>query len=94
VFQYKFKEQWLVTAEKIRKAAKVADTLQVPFIGFFYLAKEDALYFETIWKPETSWNVKIENKMSRTQATVNGGTIVRENAYIDMTNAKILIGKR
>lgn len=94
VFQYKFKEQWLVTAEKIRKAAKVADSLQVPFIGFFYLAKEDALYFETIWKPETGWNVKIENKMSRTQATVNGGTIVRENAYIDMTNAKILIGKR
>jgi len=93
-FRHHFDEQWLVTAEKIRKGAKVAEFLHVPFIGFFYLAKEDALYFETLWKPNKGWNVKIETKMSKTQATVNGGKIVRENAYIDMTNAKILMGHR
>lgn len=89
-FKTKFKNQWLITFEKILKAKQTAELLSVPFVGFLYLVEDDILLFETIWKPEIGWNVGIEIEKTETQATINGGLIYRDNAYLNMANAKIL----
>lgn len=91
-FAIDHKHKWLVTDEKIRKAQAVAEALQVPFVGFLFIPEASALFFETLWHPQKGWMVNIEVKETRTQATINGGSIVRKNAYIDMSKAKLLIG--
>lgn len=89
-FKNTFGNLWLVTFEKILKAKTTAELLSVPFVGFLYLVEDDILLFETIWKPHYGWNIKIEIDKTETQATINGGSIYRDNAYINMENAKIL----
>jgi len=84
--------KWLVTAEKVDKAQKVAEAMCVPFVGFLYLPDQDILLYQSIWKPAHGWVVGIERKNTKTQATINGGKIWRHNAYIDMTNAKMIMG--
>ena len=92
IFALEHKSRWLVTDEKIRKAQQIAEALQVPFLGFLYMPETDALLFETLWHPEKGWKVDIEVKETQTQATINGGKIVRRNAYIDMSRAKLIMG--
>jgi hypothetical protein len=81
-----------VTDEKIRKAQQIAEALQVPFVGFLYMPETDALLFETLWHPSKGWTVDIQVKETETQATINGGKILRKNAYIDMSKAKLIMG--
>jgi hypothetical protein len=83
-----YDEMWLITYDKITRAVEVAKALQVPFIGFLYFPKEKTLLVKKIWDPEKGFDVMMEIRKSRTQATVNGGSIVRDNAYIDMREAK------
>jgi hypothetical protein len=86
--------KWLVTTEKIQKGRYVAEALQVPFIGFLYLVDEDVLLHQALWKPYWGWTSFIEERKTRTQSTVNGGSIVRENSFIDMSNAKSIKGNK
>jgi hypothetical protein len=92
IFALEHKSRWLVTDEKIRKAQQIAEALQVPFVGFLYMPETDALFFETLWHPNKGWTVDIQVKETQTQATINGGKIVRKNAYIDMSRAKLIMG--
>jgi hypothetical protein len=85
--------RWLVTNEKLQKAQVIAAGLSVPLIGFLYMPEQDLLLYNSLWKPEKGWVVDIETKTTKTQATINGGTAWRENAYIDMTNSKMIIGQ-
>lgn len=84
--------KWLVTADKLDKAQKIADALCVPFVGFLYLPTQQILLYQALWKPQQGWMVPIERKNTKTQATINGGQIWRHNAYIDMTSAKMITG--
>jgi hypothetical protein len=92
IFAIEHKSRWLVTDEKIRKAQQIAEALQVPFVGFLYMPETDALLFTTLWHPASGWTVDIQVKETQTQATINGGKIVRRNAYIDMSRAKLIMG--
>lgn len=88
-FRQNFDSKWLVTFDKIIKAKSVADSLCVPLVGFLYLKECDTLLMTTIYRNKMFLvNMTIEN--TRTQRTVNGGEIVRSNAYIDMNTAHIL----
>jgi hypothetical protein len=88
-FKDSYKSQWLVTYKKIRDCCDAADLLSVPFVGFLYIQPSNVLLMKSIYE-----NGKFKQSFSvdqtRTQATTNGGSIVRDNAYIDMTNAKAL----
>jgi len=84
--------KWLVTTEKIHKGRYVAEALQVPFLGFLYLVDEDVLLYQVLWEPKFGWKPEIEERITRTQSTVNGGSIMRENSFIDMSNAKQIKG--
>jgi len=89
-----YKKQWLVTQKKLDNGAKIAESLQTKFVGFLYLPQADMLLVKTLWNPNLGWSVIIEKRHTKTQATINGGSIVRENAYIDMSEALILNGEK
>jgi len=89
-FRSEYDNQWLVTFEKITKAAEVANALQVPFVGWLYLPAEKTLLFKTIWRPVEGFVADLAVTQSKTARTINGGSVMRANAYIDMKDAKIL----
>ena len=91
-FSVTWESKWLVTAEKIKKGAHIAQELCVPFVGFLYLPEAKILMFKTLWHPDKGWVADLIEKETRTQATVNGGSIVRLNAFIDMSDAKTIFG--
>jgi hypothetical protein len=90
-FDYEYDCLWLVTLEKVLKAVEVAKGLCVPFYGFLYFPRETTLLAERIYEPKEGFRVGMKVINSKTQATVNGGAIWRDNAYIDMSAAKRLI---
>jgi hypothetical protein len=94
-FRVLYESRWLVTAKKIEDGVDIARGLYVPFVGFLYIPSDDVLLHQTIWKPgQHGYACNVDIRNTRTQATVNGGSIVRENAYVDMSNARALTGRR
>lgn len=91
-FSVTWESKWLVTADKIKRGAHIAQELCVPFVGFLYLPEPKILMYKTLWKPDKGWTTDLAEKETRTQATVNGGSIVRLNAFIDMSDAKTIFG--
>ena len=87
-FQNARESEWLVTYIKIVKAVQVADMLCVPLVGFLYLVPDKVLLYQTIY--DQQYVVKMRIDQTRTQETINGGEIVRSNAYIDMSAAKVI----
>jgi len=85
----KFKGEWLVTAEKLHECIAVCRALEIPFFGFLYLVDEKKLLIQRIWNPKTDRTVRIRTDRTATQKTINGGTIIRENAFIDMHTCKV-----
>jgi hypothetical protein len=90
--EHEYRWEWLVTTEKIEKGRYVAEALQVPFIGFLDLVDDDVLLYHTLWKPDYGWVPDIKTRETRTQYSVNGGSALRENSFIDMSNAKYIKG--
>lgn len=88
-FRGQFNNEWLLTRAKFDTAAFHAALLYVPLVGFLYLVPSKVLLVKKLWHPVTGFSTGIRNEETRTQATVNGGTAVRLNAFIDMTDAKI-----
>lgn len=82
--------EWLVTFDKVTRCIDAAKALQVPFVGFLYFPREKMLFSKTIFHPIHGMEVSMRVEHSTTQATVNGGKIARDNAYIDMSTAKRL----
>lgn len=78
--------KWLVTADKIDRCVNVSKSLGVDFRGFLYLVPEKTLLIVPIWSYEYGYVCQIDREMTETQATVNGGTAIRENAYIHVEN--------
>jgi hypothetical protein len=83
-----WKDEWLVTMEKIEQAKAAAAALCVPLYGFLFLADEGVLLTQKITDEAGQYEVKFRCEKTQTQKTVNGGSVVRCNAYIDMSNAK------
>lgn len=91
-FVVTYKKRWLVTQKKIDQGAELAHTLHTDFVGFLYFPSADVLLVKSLWKPATGWTTDIKTEQTRTQATINGGSAVRYNAYIDMTGSLVLRG--
>lgn len=89
-FQGKFKHSWLVTHEKIEGARNVAMSLGVGLTGFLYLKKSDVLLVAPISNKEGLYKRVLRIEATQTQRTINGGLAIRNNSYIDMSDAVIL----
>jgi len=88
LFQTEYRERWLITAEKVDRLIDIANAMHVSLFGFLYLKRDDLLLAKTIFNIKTGELVKIERFETETQATCNGGTARRLNAFIDMSGAK------
>lgn len=87
----KYDNKWLVTEDKLIKSAAIADAMCVPLVGFLYLVPDDALVYRELWKPEKGWVCKREVQNTKTPKHINGGgDVIRANAFIDMSDAKVL----
>ena len=84
----KYSWRWLVTFEKIVMAQNIARQLHVPLVGFLYCIPDKTLLVHTIWNPKTGY-CDFEVMKTKTQATVNGGDATRDNAYINVKEAKV-----
>lgn len=82
-FKTEYKNEWLITAEKVESSLKLAQQFCVPLYGFLYLVKDDVLLIANLSK------AKMYKKFTKTQKTINGGKIVRENSFVSMENASI-----
>jgi hypothetical protein len=84
----KWDTEWLVTYAKIEAGRQTAMALGVPFIGFLYLIPDDLLITKQLSNANGEWTCDFRTALTETQETINGGKIVRENAYINLTDAK------
>ena len=88
-FQVNYKNEWLVTWSKVNSAIGIASGLAVPFVGFLYLVRPRVLLSQRISEASGMLSTNVRLSTTRTQATINGGTALRTNAYINMDTAKI-----
>jgi hypothetical protein len=91
-FRTTFDSEWLVTTAKILNAAQVAESLQVPLYGFLFLVDDGVLLTNRIADRDGQFVARFRCDNTRTQKTINGGEIVRSNAFIDMSNARCMGG--
>lgn len=82
--------EWLVTYEKIVNGANVCKQLKVPFYGFLYLVPDKVALSIRLADKDGNFLPNIRLARTETQKTVNGGKVVRTNAYISMDGAKPL----
>jgi hypothetical protein len=82
-----FKFEWLVSFDKIEKMLQISRLLGISALGLLYLVEDDLLLVQKIVDKDGNvvGNIRIET--TKTQATVNGGSAVRTNAFIDMSKA-------
>jgi hypothetical protein len=86
--------EWLLTWRKLAIGALLARYLQTPLYGFIYIVAEDTLLIKKLFdplKPEP-WCAAFHTELTQTQATVNGGSVIRRNAYIKIDNATRIVG--
>jgi hypothetical protein len=82
-FQRMFQNEWLITAEKVESGAKLASGFCVPLYGFLFLVDADVLLVQNLSA------AKMRKEVTETQRTINGGTAMRENYFVQMDTAKI-----
>jgi hypothetical protein len=80
----------LITHQKIKDGAMLSKHLRVPFIGVLYLVPDDIILYWKITDKDGNYLFDFEVRNTETQKTVNGGLIVRENAYLHTKYSKQL----
>jgi hypothetical protein len=83
---------WLVTFDKIINARQVALSLGVSLIGFLYIVQDKTLLAKKITDSHGKFLIDMSISNTTTQMTVNGGSIVRSNAFVDMTGCQVYKG--
>lgn len=86
----RFDMKWLITADKLDRGVDVCKRLCVDFRGFLYLVPEKMLFIVPIFSHEKGWLVEPDYEYTTTQATVNGGHVERLNAFVDVSEAKVI----
>lgn len=89
-FRSTFENRWLVTYGKIVKAELCCEFMQLPLEGFLWIVQSKCLLRKVIWTPEKKRIANLYTAETETKRTVNGGSIVRENAFIDMSDAEVI----
>jgi hypothetical protein len=85
----RFGNEWLVTFEKIQKGALIAKSLCVPFYGVLYLIPDQKTYLVKLTDEHGNIVAPMRLEVTETQATCNGGTALRTNAYVSVEGAKV-----
>jgi hypothetical protein len=84
---------WLMTWEKLDNCRQIGQQLCIPFWGLLYLIPEDTALLIPISDNTGLLKRQVTIEATQTQATINGGQIIRNNAYIhidDILNDPLL----
>ena len=87
-FRTAFNDEWLITHDKLLKGQEVSQLCQVPFIGILWLVPEQCLLVVQFTNRKGEFLIDFEVHQSETQATINGGTAIRDNAFVPLNKAK------
>lgn len=80
---------WLISYDKILKGCDIAKRLRINFYGFLYLIPDDEIYTWKIADNSGDILIKMHIERTKTQASCNGGSAIRTNAYLDFQSAKL-----
>lgn len=88
-----WKGTWLVTYDKLKRCYDTAYSLRTNLTGLLVLVDSSVCYHTLLaeYNKDTGgleWRIKFEVMTTETQKTINGGTALRENAYIDMNGVE------
>jgi hypothetical protein len=92
-FRRAFKDEWLLTYEKLVNGAKVAELFHVPLVGFLYLVEDKTLLTIQLADALGAYSVPFRVQKTETTRDINGGLTCRNNAFIPMGSAKVFKGK-
>lgn len=92
-FRRVFKDEWLLTYEKLANGAKVAELFHVPLVGFLYLVEDKTLLTIQLADAFGAYSVPFSVRKTETTRDINGGVTCRNNAFIPMQNAKVYRAK-
>ena len=84
---HKFDGTWLITHQKIKDLAEAARLYGVPGTGLMYLVPDKLVLAVKICDHKGQFVHDFQVKKTLTQATVNGGKAIRDNAFIPMITA-------
>lgn len=83
-----FKNEWLITTNKVGFLKSAAIILGVPGYGILYCKPDNVALMVRICDAGGALTCEIRNEVTTTQATCNGGTAERMNSFIGMHLAK------
>ena len=78
----KKRNSWLITHQKLLECQTLSRLLKIPFVGFLYLVSDKTIYSCKITDENGDFIIKYDVKKTITRKTINGGEIIRENAFI------------
>jgi hypothetical protein len=90
VYNGKAYDEYLITAEKIKAGVAHAKAHQINYFIIVYFEMSDCLAIFTMYNYKTGAELEYRTEITRTQATVNGGSAMRENAFIKLAHARII----
>jgi hypothetical protein len=79
---------YLVTFSKLEKLRSVAKALRCPGLLLVYLIPETKTVWWKVCDGQGEWTVDVKVERTSTQATCNGGTAMRDNAYLPLSLMK------
>lgn len=77
---------WLISNHKIEHNVPIAKEMQVPFMGAMHIIESRVILLKTIWA-NGALAPGIKVRKCETQASINGGRKVIDNAFIPMHDA-------
>ena len=78
---------WLITHEKILHGQIMAKILRVQYLGLLYLVPDDMIFYWKITNKIGDFNFDFEVRDTETRKTINGGKIIRPNAFLPLKYA-------
>lgn len=80
--------EWLITWRKVKECSLLARAMRVNLTGMLYCLKSNVVLMKQLYDGNKDvWLTDFRTANTETQRTVNGGRVVRENAFINMENA-------
>ena len=80
--------EWLVSYDKILKGQQLSELICSPFVGMLYLIPEKKILTIKITDNRGKFLLDFDVRKTRTSASINGGEVIKENAFIPMEKAK------
>jgi hypothetical protein len=82
---------WLITHDKIVQGQYMSEMLCVPFVGLLYIVSSGVVLSWKITDATGRLIINTNEQVTKTQYSINGGTAVRNNAYLNLSDSVVMI---